>query len=65
MKKLSPQWLLLPLLLSACGQPGPLYLPGQKPPIYVEPSPEPEVKDKEIKKDSPTPQENKQPEKAQ
>jgi predicted small lipoprotein YifL len=24
-------------LLSACGQPGPLYLPGTKPPFYVPP----------------------------
>jgi len=27
---------LLPILLiSACGQPGPLYLPGDEPPIHV------------------------------
>ncbi len=25
------------LLLSACGQPGPLYLPTDKPPVYVPP----------------------------
>jgi len=33
--------LLLPLapVLAGCGQPGPLYLPGQKAPIHVEPEP--------------------------
>ena len=30
--------------LSGCGQPGPLYLPGTVPPIYVEPEPAPEPK---------------------
>lgn len=29
-------------LMSACGQPGPLYLPGTKPPFYVPTEPEPE-----------------------
>jgi predicted small lipoprotein YifL len=28
---------LTALLLTACGQVGPLYLPNQKPPIYVPP----------------------------
>ncbi|MDD5460281.1 MAG: lipoprotein [Methylococcales bacterium] len=28
--------------LTACGQPGPLYLPGTAPPIHVEPEPKPE-----------------------
>lgn len=41
--------LLIQLLasgLTACGQPGPLYLPGQAPPIHVEPeqAPKPEPK---------------------
>lgn len=26
----------LALMLAACGQPGPLYLPSQKPPIHVQ-----------------------------
>jgi predicted small lipoprotein YifL len=30
------------LTLTACGQPGPLYLPDQKPPIQTAPEPEPE-----------------------
>jgi predicted small lipoprotein YifL len=34
------------LMLSACGQPGPLYLPSSKPPIYVQPEPEPKEIDK-------------------
>lgn len=46
--------LLLPLLafLSGCGQPGPLYLPGQKAPIHVEPEPaaNPEPKPENNKK---------------
>jgi predicted small lipoprotein YifL len=33
--------LILPLI-QGCGQPGPLYLPTEKPPIHVEPEPEPE-----------------------
>jgi predicted small lipoprotein YifL len=55
---------LVLLLLSACGQPGPLYLPSSKPPIYVEPEPvsKPETKGKEGNPAlSPSP-ENKQPE---
>jgi predicted small lipoprotein YifL len=37
--KASAYWLMVSaiLLLNACGQPGPLYLPSQKPPIHVEP----------------------------
>jgi predicted small lipoprotein YifL len=31
-------------LLSGCGQPGSLYLPTSKPPMYVEPEAEPETK---------------------
>jgi len=51
------------LMLSACGQPGPLYLPSSKPPIYVEPEPVPEPEPKEIDKNSePTQQpDNKEP----
>jgi predicted small lipoprotein YifL len=44
-------------LLSGCGQPGPLYLPTSKPPMYVEP--EPETKDaasKQETKPQPPPQ---------
>ncbi len=38
MKKLTHSGLLLSVfLLSACGQPGPLYLPTDKAPIYVPP----------------------------
>lgn len=40
MKDVNHAWLLVSLMLSACGQPGPLYLPSSKPPIYVEPEPE-------------------------
>jgi predicted small lipoprotein YifL len=60
---------LLCLALSACGQPGPLYLPTDKPPIYVEPDVEPETKDTEPKqatKPEPPPQpETNQPAKEQ
>lgn len=34
--------LLLALLVSGCGQTGPLYLPDAPPPIHVEPEPDPE-----------------------
>jgi predicted small lipoprotein YifL len=34
--------LLLATVITGCGQPGPLYLPTEKPPIHVEPEPEPE-----------------------
>ena len=36
---------LLCLMSTGCGQTGPLYLPGQKPPIYVPPEPIPEPED--------------------
>jgi predicted small lipoprotein YifL len=36
----------LPLLVISCGQPGPLYLPGSAPPIYV-PKEQQESQDKE------------------
>ncbi len=47
--KLYKLLLLLPLnllCLAGCGQPGPLYLPGQAAPIHVEPesAPKPETK---------------------
>lgn len=35
-------FLLLIPMVTSCGQPGPLYLPTEKPPIHVEPEPEPE-----------------------
>lgn len=34
--------LLFSILLTGCGQTGPLYLPDAPPPIHVEPEPEPE-----------------------
>jgi predicted small lipoprotein YifL len=34
--------LLLSWLAAGCGQPGPLYLPGSKAPVHVEPEPKPE-----------------------
>ncbi|WP_174627358.1 LPS translocon maturation chaperone LptM [Candidatus Methylobacter favarea] len=37
-------FLLLGSVLPGCGQPGPLYLPDSRPPIHVEPEPEPEKK---------------------
>jgi len=46
--------LLTGLILSGCGQPGPLYLPGDKPPIYVPPEAQPETKTEP--KPAPTPQ---------
>jgi predicted small lipoprotein YifL len=51
------------LMLSACGQPGPLYLPSSKPPIYVQPEPIPEPEAKEIDKNSEAKQQpdNKEP----
>jgi predicted small lipoprotein YifL len=52
MKNFSFALLLLGLMLSGCGQPGPLYLPGTKPPFYVPPEPEPEAKGKEADKDN-------------
>lgn len=36
---------LLVSIVTGCGQTGPLYLPGQKPPIYVPPEPIPEPED--------------------
>ncbi|MGZ4998243.1 MAG: LPS translocon maturation chaperone LptM [Methylobacter sp.] len=52
---MKPYKLLLLLLLSpvivGCGQPGPLYLPGQPAPIHVEPEP--------AQKPQPKPEENK------
>lgn len=33
------------LVVTGCGQTGPLYLPGQKPPVYVHPEPIPEPED--------------------
>lgn len=45
----SPYLFLLTALyvvLSGCGQPGPLYLPGTAPPIHVEPEPKPEPETK-------------------
>ncbi len=59
--------LLVVCLISACGQPGPLYLPTDKPPVYVAPEDstnkdaetKPEDVQKEIK--SPPQPENNQP----
>jgi predicted small lipoprotein YifL len=50
-------------LLSGCGQPGPLYLPTDKPPIYAEPDPETkDIEPKQATKPEPPPQpEIKQP----
>jgi predicted small lipoprotein YifL len=59
MKDPSYALFLFCLLLVGCGQPGPLYLPTNKPPIYVEPDVEPEVKDaapKQETKPQPPPQ---------
>lgn len=53
MKDTSFALFLFASILSGCGQPGPLYLPTDKPPIYVEPDTEPEakqVKEPEAKK---------------
>jgi len=36
--------LLINPVLSGCGQSGPLYLPGQVPPIHVQPEVKPEPK---------------------
>ncbi|MDP1772772.1 MAG: hypothetical protein Q8L15_10850 [Methylobacter sp.] len=38
--------LLLNACLTGCGQPGPLYLPGQVAPIHVEPEPAPKPEPK-------------------
>jgi predicted small lipoprotein YifL len=54
MKNFSFALLLLSLTLSGCGQPGPLYLPGTKPPFYVPPEPEPEAKGEEAEQDKAT-----------
>ncbi len=63
-KRLLP---IIYILVSACGQPGPLYLPTDKPPIYVPPAEQtkieteakPETAQKEIK--SPRQPDNNQP----
>ncbi|MCF7965116.1 lipoprotein [Methylobacter sp. Wu8] len=51
---MKPYKLLLLVLLNSfvagCGQPGPLYLPGQAAPIHVEPEPAPEPETKPEKK---------------
>jgi predicted small lipoprotein YifL len=59
--------LLLCLILSACGQPGLLYLPTDKPPVYVEPETETKnAEPKQATKPEPPPQpEIKQPAKDQ
>ncbi len=57
--------LLYLLALSACGQPGPLYLPNNKPPIYVEPEPVPETKVKEKNSGAQTLPEEPKPEKTE
>jgi predicted small lipoprotein YifL len=44
--------LLLLGLLSACGQPGPLYLPTAKPPVYVAPDKEAKTKEETPKAES-------------
>ncbi|MGZ4970411.1 MAG: lipoprotein [Methylobacter sp.] len=50
---MKPFKLLLLLLLitdlAGCGQPGPLYLPGQAAPIHVEPEPAPKPEPKSEK----------------
>ncbi|MEQ1738648.1 MAG: lipoprotein [Methyloglobulus sp.] len=63
MKDYSFTLVLLSLMLSACGQPGPLYLPTDKPPVYVEPDPETkDIEPKQATKPEPPPQpEIKQP----
>jgi predicted small lipoprotein YifL len=48
MKKIARLGLPFFTLLAACGQPGPLYLPTDKPPIYVQPQ--------EQQKPGPTPE---------
>jgi predicted small lipoprotein YifL len=39
-------------LLSACGQPGPLYLPTDKPPVYVAPDKESKAQEEAPKAES-------------
>jgi predicted small lipoprotein YifL len=59
MKDHSYPLFLFCLLIAGCGQPGPLYLPTSKPPMYVEPEAEPETKDaasKQETKPQPPPQ---------
>jgi predicted small lipoprotein YifL len=59
--RMKPYKLLLLLLLNSvvtgCGQPGPLYLPGQVAPIHVEP--EPAQKPKPKPEQAPKPEQNK------
>ena len=43
---------LIGSILTGCGQPGPLYLPTDKPPIYVEPDEKPEAKEEVPKEES-------------
>lgn len=43
MTRITLSILMISLFLTACGQIGPLYLPNQKPPVYV-PKPKKETK---------------------
>jgi predicted small lipoprotein YifL len=43
--KLTLVYLICVMILTGCGQPGPLYLPTDKPPVYVEPEAENKAKD--------------------
>lgn len=55
----------LVLVLTACGQPGPLYLPTDKPPVYVPPEEqtkqEPDTQPDASKDTKPQPENNQQP----
>lgn len=68
MKDVNHIWLIVGLMLSACGQPGPLYLPSSKPPVYVEPEPEAqstEPNQQQTKPEVPLQQKSNQPAKNQ
>ncbi|MEQ1543494.1 lipoprotein [Methyloglobulus sp.] len=61
MKDHSYPLFLFCLLIAGCGQPGPLYLPTNKPPVYVEPDAEPETNKDAAPKQETKPQPPPQP----
>ena len=48
-------FLFLPMILTGCGQPGPLYLPKEQPSVYTEPKPvsAPDEKKEEVPPSAP------------
>jgi predicted small lipoprotein YifL len=53
------------VVLSGCGQPGPLYLPKDQPPVYAKPEPKVEGKNEETAPKAPDAPETIQPKQQQ